>query len=638
MSGICGLYNLDGAPVQAAELARMTAPLERRGPDRTGAWHAGPIGLGHTLLATTPEAVFERLPLTHAESGCVITADARLDNRPELLRALDHSERAATLGDAEIILLAYLRWGEACVERFLGDFAFAIWHPRQQTLFCARDHFGVRPLYIHHTAGRFFVFASEPRAILALPQVPYRINEGRIADFLVEDLEGIDFTSTFFEEVYRLEPAHSLTVTPQGVQKRRYWSLEPGEELRLPSDDAYAEAFLEVFTEAVRCRLRSAGPVGSMLSGGMDSSSIVAVARTLLAEEGRGPLYTFSGVSPDGVDCVETRAIHAVLTMDGLAPTMISSGTWGDLLPELERLTWNLNEPVDNHMTLPRLMYLAAHQQGLKVLLDGAAGDVVLGAGTYLARLLRNGHWLTAWREAVEQHRFWGEYHPAGRELYHAVRLAFVPNFARHLRKQVQGKQRDQRRLQQVVEEAIINPDFARQVDLSARLHTLASYGTPGLDSSYSRERARVIAQPFLVAARERYDRVAAAVAVEPRDPFLDLRLVRFCLALPGNQKLGGGWPKIILRRAINGRLPDVVRWRRGKQGLGWPFTLALMDTTQAQLRIAIQENRSIISTYVKVEIVRQACQAYFDNGDRVQARKVYDAAHLALWLRNHRL
>jgi asparagine synthase (glutamine-hydrolysing) len=211
--------------------------------------------------------------------------------------------------------------------------------------------------------------------------VPYRINEGRIADFLVSQLEGIDKTSTFFEEVFRLPPAHALSVTPEGVREWRYWTLEPGPELRLATDQDYAEAFLEVFTEAVRCRLRSAGPVGSMLSGGMDSGSVTAIAREILAETGQGPLPTFSAVGPDPDTCVETRTIHAALTMDGLDPHLVSFADLDPLMPELEVLTWDVDEPFDSGMTLIRAIYLAAHVQGLKVVLDGVGGDTVLSEG-----------------------------------------------------------------------------------------------------------------------------------------------------------------------------------------------------------------------------------------------------------------
>jgi asparagine synthase (glutamine-hydrolysing) len=159
MSGICGQFNLDNATVAQADLRAMTSMLELRGPDRTKRWLDGPFGLGHTLLATTPELQFEHQPFTHAESECVITADVRLDNREELLDAFRRLADRNSTGDAELILLAYLKWGEDCVDRLLGDFAFSIADPRERKLFCARDHFGMRPLYYHHAPGRFFLFS-----------------------------------------------------------------------------------------------------------------------------------------------------------------------------------------------------------------------------------------------------------------------------------------------------------------------------------------------------------------------------------------------------------------------------------------------------------------------------------------------
>lgn len=636
MSGIFGLFNQDGAPVSRGELTDMASLLERRGPDGTGLWNAGCAGLGHTLLATTPELVFERQPLRDPETGCVITADVRLDNRDELLAALGLTDRAALTGDAGLILAAYLAWGEACPARFLGDFAFAIWDPRHRTLFCARDHFGMRPLYYHHTPGRFLVFATEPKAILVLPQTPYRINEGRIADFLVTELEGIDKTSTFFEEVYRLPPAHMLTVTPSGMTLRRYWTLEPGPELRLPSNEAYAEAFLEVFTEAVRCRLRSAGPVGSMLSGGMDSGSVVAVAREILAEEGRGPLPTFSAVGPDPETCVETRTIHAALAMDGLDPTLIRYDRLDALMPEFEELTWTLDEPFDNHMTLVRAVYLAAHRQGIKVLLDGVAGDTVLGEGSHIARLISRGRWLTAYREAVGQERFWGKAYPAWRELCRGARSAAATNSVQRLHRRLLGPRRFRQRLQQNIRESLIDPDFAQRIRLDERLRALDGHGSGGLPTSYGKERARSVDHPYLTVGRERYDRVASAIAVEPRDPFLDRRVVALCLSLPAEQKLGDGWPKIVLRRAMVGRLPDAVRWRTGKEHLGWAFTSALIAKMKADVTLPMEANRALIAPYVNSDGARLAGNANFADDDPHHGQSVYQADQLASWLGGH--
>jgi asparagine synthase (glutamine-hydrolysing) len=637
MSGIFGLFNQGrGSPVVAADLQRMASLLTRRGPDGTGSWRRGQAGLGHTLLTTTPEALFERQPLEHTPSGCVITADVRLDNRDELLTGLDLRDRAAIIGDAEAILMAYLSWGESCVERFLGDFAFAIWDVRRQALFCARDHFGMRPFYYHHAPGRLFAFASEPRAILALPQTPYRINEARIADFLVPELEGIDKTSTFFEEVYRLPPAHTLTVSPQGVQQRPYWTIEPSPELRLPSNEAYAEAFLERFTEAVRCRLRGAGPVGAMLSGGMDSGSVVAVASALLTNEGGGSLPTFSATAPDANKCIETRTIYAAQTMPGLNPCTIQHSELDQFMSELEELTWHLDEPFDYHMTLLRVIYFAARRHGINVMLDGASGDSVLSEGSHLARLLRRGRWLRAYHEAVGLERFWGSTYPAWRQIYRSARSAFAPNAVRRLSHHVFDSWSAQQRAEQTIRESIINPQFARRASLAERLRTLDGHRSPGLSSPYGTEHAQSIGHPYLTVGRERYGRVAAALAVEPRDPFLDRRMVAFCLALPGAQKLSEGWPKVILRRAMANRLPDAVRWRPGKQHLGWSFTVALMEKMRNRMRLAMEANWGIIAPYVNVGAMRSVCRSYFDGGDPSQAEKLYEAAHLAVWLCCH--
>ena len=636
MSGLAGLVHLDGAPVEPGLIEQMTGAMAHRGPDGTKHWVKGSVALGQCMLHTTPESVHEALPLLHTESGCVVLADARLDNRDDLIRALglpaDEKER---IGDGRLILEAYLAWGERCAARFLGDFAFALWDPRLRKLFCGRDHLGMRPLYYHHSPNRFLAFASEPKAILRFRQVPYRINEGRIADFLVNPLEGIDKISTFFEEVFRLPPAHTLIVTPQGMQRRRYWTLEPGPELRLASDEAYAEAFLDVFSEAVRCRLRGAGPVGSMLSGGMDSGSVVAVARGILAEEGRGPLPTFSGVGPDPHTCVETRSIQAAMTMEGLAPHRVNYEHLDDVMPELETLTWGIDEPFDNHMTLIRAIYVMARQEGVKVLLDGAAGDVVLSEGNYLAHLLRAGHWVTASREAALQNLFWGGNYPAWKELYRSARTAFIPDPIRRLRRRLQSGG-TKRQFLNSIRDSLINPDFARRVRLNERLQAMRGTGASQLPKGYGWESARAVEHPFLTVGRERYGRVASAVGVEPRDPYLDLRLIDFCIRLPGRQKLCGGWPKIILRRAVKGRLPDAVRWRRGKEHLGWSFTQALLARTKEHFLIDIEARMKLTGPYIKRDEVQNTCAAYLKGAEGSEASKVYEAAHLCNWLHRH--
>lgn len=571
MSGIFGICRFDGAPVDRAGLNAVAEVLKRRGPDRTGIWSGEQVGLGQTLLATTPEALEERLPLIHRDTGCTITADVRLDNRAELIAALGLPTAGSTMGDGELILNTYLAWGPECADRLLGDFAFAIWDPRDRRLICARDKVGMRQLIYHHAPGRMFGFATEADALLKFPAVPMRINEGRIADYLVNILEAIDLTSTFFEDIYRLPPAHLLIVDRDGMRTRRYGRLDVGPELTLSSDAEYAEAFLDVFSQAVQSRLRSPNPVGSMLSGGMDSSSVVAVASRILAAQGQGPLRTFSAAGPDPELCPETRHIRSVFTLEGLVPTVIDHTSLGDLLPELTALQNQVDEPFDDYMNLPRAIYLAAHRQSIKVMLDGVAGDVVLSHGDYITRLLKRGSWYRAVKEAVGEERFWGSDYPAWRTLLSGAFEALAPE---HVYQKVKSARRS-KALAALVQQSAIDAEFASRVDLRHRLSRLYANSTSRRESAAARKRA-VIEGPTLVVARERYDRASASLAIEARDPFLDARVVEFSLRLPNSQLARDGWPKYVLRRAVQGQLPDSVCWRVDKTHLGPEFTAAV--------------------------------------------------------------
>ena len=569
MSGICGAWSFDGG---SSDLGPVLALLERRGPDGTHAWADGPVALGHTLLATTPEALVEVLPLTDGDSGCTITADARIDNREELIGELGLSSETRVIGDGELILRAYLEWGEDCPKHLLGDFAFAIWDPGKERLFCARDHMGMRQLLYHYAPGRLFAFATEADALVAHPAVPKRINQGRIADYL-DDLEGLDFTSTFFEEVFRIPPAHVLKLDPTGFSVRRYWKLKPGPELKLDADQDYADAFLNVFTEAVRCRLRSAGSVGSMLSGGLDSNSIAAVAAALLAVEGRGPLPTFSAVDSDSVDCAESKAIQVAIRSPLFSPTLIDRHELTQKAGEILQMTQQCAEPFDAYLVIGKAVYAAACRLGVNVVFDGAGADVVLTAGNRVAELLGEGKIRSAAREARHEAQFWGPIWPARRIFFSAAWAMFAPGPIRRLRRRLGWWAKD---YTMRLGRDSVSREFAQAVHLGKRRNYFRRHlwqGRP-VGAAY---RVQSICHPHLVVARERYDRVAAAFGVEPRDPFMDIRLIQFALSLPAGQLQADGWPKVILRRAMAGKVPEEIAWRRGKPHLGWTFTTELI-------------------------------------------------------------
>ena len=286
-------------------------------------------------------------------------------------------------------------------------------------------------------------------------------------------------------------------------------------------------------------------------------------------------------------------------------------------------------------MTLVHAVYLKAHQQGVKALMDGIDGDTVLSEGSHIVRLLRQGRWPTAYREAVAQNRFWEGAYPVWRQLYRCSRQAFLPHIVKQLYRTVQPFE-SRYQLKKNIQESIICPDFARRVNLVDRLQALAAHSPSKMLSDLCEERALAIDHPYLTVGVERYNRVASAVAVEPRHPFLDRRVVMFCLALPGSQKLNRGWPKVILRRTMAGRLPDAVRWRQGKQHLGWEFTQALMETRRSQTKLDIDRNTDLLINYVDMNKITRICQSYFGGKDLTQCDLLYDTARLAVWLRQH--
>lgn len=400
MSGIAGVYYLDGRAVDRADVERMVERIAHRGPDGSAVWSEGEVGLGHRMLWTTPESLHERLPLVNKSGDLALTADARIDNRDELMTALGLNSRLREeMSDSELILRAYEQWGEGCPEKLLGDFAFAIWDRRRQVLFCARDHFGVKPFY-YYCSPHVFAFASEIKALLCLREVPRRLNETRVADYLVPMLE--DKAITFYQDILRLPPAHIMIADREGIHLRPYWALDPSRELRLGSDGEYAEAFRELFTEAVRCRLRSAFPVGSMLSGGLDSSSIVCVARELLAHDGGRRLHTFSATFDELPGGDERCFINAVLSMGGLESHIVRADRVSPL-HDISRVLHHEDEPFyAPNLFVHWALCNAAHRQGSHAILDGLDGDTTLAQRfEHLAELLQAGRWKSLVAEVI---------------------------------------------------------------------------------------------------------------------------------------------------------------------------------------------------------------------------------------------
>jgi asparagine synthase (glutamine-hydrolysing) len=633
MSAIAGLYRTDGRPVNRHEVDRMVLALAHRGPDGTGAWSGGPVALAHGALWTTPEARAEPQPLASAACN-VIVADARLDNRRDLLAALGLSGSAAgDVGDSDLILRAYERWGESCATKLIGDFAFAIWDSQNQWLFCARDHIGVKPFYYHRSPSAF-LFASEIKALLTSPIVPYRLNPSRVADYLVGLFD--DQVSTFYRDIDRLPAGHTLTVTRGGTRLQRYWSLDSTREIVLGSDEAYADAFRECFTEAVRCRLRSSHPVGSLLSGGLDSSSIVATARHLRSESGDAPLDTFTGIfpslPPSDLRKIDERAyVDAVVAQGGLEAHFVR----GDLvspLTEVDRMLWHLDEGfAAPNLYLHWALFGAARERGVRTVLDGIDGDTTVSHGLEsLPALARAGKFGTLGRELRALSRRHGV---GARDLFWQLAIQpLVPVSLRLGIKRLRGQDAT------ALDHTVIRPEFARRMGVKDRLAANErEHGSPARSARDAH--ARAMTSGLVPYALEVADKAAAAFGIEARYAFFDRRLMELCLALPADQKLRGGWSRFVMRRAMAGLLPEEVRWRSSKATLAPNFKRNLIGKDRNILAELIIEQPGALEEYVDLAALRRAYdRCATEPVADADALTVFATAALGLWLQRAKI
>jgi asparagine synthase (glutamine-hydrolysing) len=664
MSGIVGLYDLQRHPIAVGELAQMTAALKHRGPDNGGLYVRHHVGLGHRMLWTTAESCTEKLPALDPSGRFAITADARIDNRSELAAVLGLTAPVARgVSDSALILAAYLRWGEQCVQHLLGAFAFAIWDDQQERLFCARDHFGVKPFYYHHQADRLFVFASEIKALFCAPAVPRQLNEVMVADFLLSSFE--DRAITFFQQIYRLPAAHVLLVSSAGLTLQRYWTLDGENEVTLPTDDAYAEMFRAIFTEAVACRLRSVFPVGASFSGGLDSSSVVCVAHPLHTEAAREPaLQLFSCYFDELPQCDERIYIEAVTATHHLTPHVLH-GDQLDPLGEIEQIFGYLDEPcLGPNLYLPWSLSQAAKNANVRVLLDGFDGDTTVSHGDFLlTEWAYQGEWALFAAEArqfaahfhyppvafLQTHGLVALHRLARRQQWRAFaceveQVAHYFSISRrylwlhhglkpNLPTSLWGAWRKLRgRAEQ--DELLINRPFARRIQLTERRAALAEQqGEPPV--TLREEHRRALMSGGIAYVLELNDKVAAAATLEARHPFMDKRLVEFCLALPASQKLNHGWSRRILREAMRGILPEMIRQRQSKTNLEPNFVHTLLKFERARLDALIFADPAVPTAYLDWQVVQAAYRRLLTARYRSQdIATVWKAVNLTLWLR----
>lgn len=548
MSGIAGIWNLNGAPVDRGLLEFMTRYLAFRGPDAQESWTAGPVGLGHTLLRTTFESEQEKQPAS-LNGQIWITADARIDARADLAAKLrDQGEPCRPADpDCELILRAYRAWGEACVEHLLGDFAFAIWDARTQRLFCARDHFGVKPFF-YVRVGDHFIFSNTLNCVRIHPAVSEELNERAIADYLLFDGNAESDTSSF-REIFRLPAAHSLSVQNGSLNLRRYWTLPVDSPVTYRHANEYVEKFLELLETAVSDRLRIKR-AGIFLSGGLDSGTVAAAARNLSARNGHGAelcaqTTVFDRLIPDQ----ERHYSGLVAKKLGIPIDYFAADDYG-LFDRADQPDTSRPEPFYYPFPALEIDQYRRIAARVRVVLTGDGGDPGLGTSLtgHLGRLLRG-------------RRYGRLFKDVGRYLFAEGRFSRL-----YLRRRFENI-RDRNEWKSLYP-GWLNPEFEASLRLARRWEELNQPPEAPPPDAVRPEAYSFLSSSYWPQVFEGYDPAATHSAVEARHPLFDLRLVRFLIALPA---LPWAVDKGLFRVAGKERLPEAVRLRPKVPQVGSP-------------------------------------------------------------------
>ena len=621
MSGICGIVDFDG-PVEPWVLGAVAAAGAHRGPDGIESEVTAGVGLAHLALWVTPESTASPQPVV-AEGGLRLVADARIDNRADLLAVLGPLGLAGVgSSDAELIMAAYQHWGPECPAHLLGDFAFAVWDGAGRRLFAARDLMGMRPF--HYQARRHrMVFGSEAKQVLAAPAVS-RDHSPRAAVAYLLGLPPLP-EWTFFEDVTALAPGYALVTDETGTRSWRYSDF--GSEIATDRRfrEAYVEEFRHLFSEAVRCRLRSIWPVGISLSGGLDSLSVAAAAGALQDESGRTlvpDLRAFCWAFSDRTECDERSVSTPLVDHYGLNLTEIPADDGWPLrsLPECGpdrddphlcpyQAIWNRGATTARHL-------------GTRVVLTGASGDLAVGESIFDdLGLLMSGRVIEFTRELRRHRAQHGSSWP--RTLGSCLARPALRTLA-GVAGPLPGRQRSADR----PFPTWIPPDLAHRHGLDAR-----DRNTPpaSLRGYARRERYRLFT--MYSPAATYWERVHARFGLAYADAWADQRVVEFILSIPQWAVQRRGERKAIARRAMAGVIPEDVLRQATKMTLGSLFDDGLRTHECQTVRGLLTGSEGAALGYFDEAVLRNHYEAFVAGGS-LDAGPFWQALTLEVWLR----
>ena len=572
MCGITGYIDWNRGAFQAPEvIGKMTETLACRGPDADGAWRSGPIALGHRrLIVIDPEGGRQPMTRQYGERRWTITYNGELYNMAELQRDLAaNGHTFLTRSDTELVLLAYIQWGTACVQRLNGIFAFAIWDERNETLFLARDRMGVKPLFYTQRNG-LFAFGSELKSILAHPEIPAEVDRDGLAELL---LIGPARTpgQAVFAGIQELRPGYSMLISRTRADTSQYWALtsHPHED----SLNVTAEKVRYLLQDAVSRQMVSDMPVVTFLSGGLDSSAVSAFAAAALQNARQGPLHTYSIDFANMEQFFQSNAFQTGRDAPWAKRVSDYLGTiHHEIIFDTPELLANLTRPLIARdlpgmadIDISLYLFCKAIKQHATVALSGEAADEVFGGYPWFHR-----------DDALNADTF-----PWSLQLQERMNL-LSQNFLNVMNPEQYVADRYQEALAEV-------PRLSGEDARETRIREISSLNLTR----------------FLPTLLERKDRMSMATGLEVRVPFCDHRLVEYVWNIPWRIKSFDGTAKAILRKAITGILPDDVVYRRKSPYPSTPNP-AYLQGVRAIIEEIVSDRSSPLLTIIDDQTLRE--------------------------------
>ena len=606
MSGIAGIWNLDGKPVDEKILRKMSAMLRHRGRDGEGIWLEGGVGLACQMLRVTPESLKETQPF-HNRRGQAAVYDGRLDNREEIISNLGSSVRiSATDPDIELILAAYEHAGERFVPRLAGDFAFALFDAPRRQLFLVKDPIGVRPLYYTNLANTF-LFASEIKALLAHPEVISKPNEDAVAAFVRRGPATEDRGQTVFDGVFSLQGGHFALITPRGLTVERYWDFDGMRKTRLGSFQEYGEAFKHLFFQAVRRRMRSAYPIAFSVSGGLDSSAVFSTAQTIRNESPTSfpALMGITYSQRDGSTMDEDSYVCEIEKKFDVKIERMIRGPLGYVEGSKEEV-WYAEIPYINGLGTPtRGVHKLIRERGARALLTGDWGDDILESSAQLLDLSRRFAWRKVRAFLKEQPKWFTDADPKGfrQDFIQGLVREHIPRPLRPLVRRLRA-----RFMTFVWDSPWYSEEFRRKL---YRYTSQVEFTSRPFASLYSERLYKSVRSWYSVSTMGWLNKVASARSAEPSFPFLDRDLVVFLMTIPGEVQTWKGVPKSILREAMRGIMPDAIVERRWKAD-AYDWAVAGMTLDYANLLDCLESYGMLTKLgYVSADFIEKELPAY---------------------------